>query len=120
MTKEAQEALYTNTVVPLITESGFPITLTHPNKGLYNPDTGYTPTADATSTGVAIEDESLLEGLPTSLAEKVEKVILAVGINEPKASEDEITFKGKTFKVIKLEPLEPGEVVFFYTVYLGA
>lgn len=119
MVKADQERLYAETVVPLIAESGFPITLTHPDNGVYNPDTGYTPGADDISQGFAIEDEFTIESVPSSIAEKVLKVILAVEINKPVASVDTITFKGASYKVLAVEPLETGEVLFFYTIYLG-
>lgn len=119
MVKADQERLYANTVVPLIKESGFPITLVHPNKGTYDPDTGYTPSPDDTSEGYAIEDDFTIESVPSSIAEKVLKVILAVEINKPIASVDTITMKGDSFQVLAVEPLETGEVLFYYTIYLG-
>lgn len=119
MTKERQQQIYAETVVPLITETGFTITLTHPNNGTYDPDTGYTPSPDTTEEGVAIEMESTYESIPTSLADKIVKTIMAVEITQPVQDEDSITFKGETFKVLFVEPLETGEVLFFHTVHLG-
>jgi hypothetical protein len=119
MTKEAQEAVAVKAVA-LIKESGFAITLTHPDNGAYDPDTGYTPSPDVLSHGFAIEDESEVDSVPTSIAEKVLKTILAVDIDRPVPDEDKMTFKGETFQVLGQDPLETGEVLFFYTIYLGA
>ena len=120
MTQEDQIALYKNTVVPLIAESGFPITLTHPNTGTYDPDVGFTPGTPTLSNGVAIEDEFEIDKVPTSIAEKVKKVVLAVEINKPVPNEDKLSFKGAEYQVLAVEPLETGNVLFFYTIYLGA
>jgi hypothetical protein len=120
MTKEAQQLLYTNTVIPLIKETGFLVTLNHPNNGEYDPDTGYSPVADTESIGYAIESKAEVGSLSTSLAEKLVKTIKAIEINEPVPNVDTMTFKGKTYQIIKQEPLETGEVLFLYTIYLGA
>lgn len=120
MTQEDQALLYANTVVPLIQESGFEITLTKPNNGAFNPDTGFTPGVATTSTGYAIEDEFEIESVPSSLADRIVKKVLAVEIDAPSVNEDTLSFKGADYQVLMVEPLETGEVLFYYEIYLGA
>jgi hypothetical protein len=118
MTKEAQEAVAIKAVA-LIEESGFPITLTHEVGASYDPDTGPVVGITELSQGFAIETEWEVDSVPTSIATSVKKVILAVQINEPIVNKDTLTFKNETYKVLGSEPLETGEVRFFYTLFLG-
>lgn len=119
MVKADQEALYVNTVVPLIKESGFPIILSQTTDTPYDPDVGFVPPVETPYDGFAIETESDYTSIPNSIVTKVVKTIMAVEIPQPKADVDTISFKGEDFSVLHTEPTETGEVLFFYTIYLG-
>jgi hypothetical protein len=119
MTEQDQLALYNDVVVPLIAESGKPITLIKPGTSNYNPDTGYDPGIPIIDEGVGLELEISEEEVPSSIAGKVVKVLMCVEIAKPEPHEDNIEIESVNYKVLKVEPLKPGNVLFYYTVYLG-
>ena len=122
MTYAEQLALKTDVAIPLITETGFAVTLTKPSESTstYVPGEGFTTSDDpVTSEGYAVETEADLTTLSGTIIQQLVKTIMCVSIDEPDPNLDTITFKDKTYKILHFEDLAPGEVSFFYTIYLG-
>lgn len=120
MTEQAQIDLYNNTVIPQIRESGTVITLHSANSGTFDPETGFTGgSADTDYTGYGLETESTLDSIPATVAEKVEKTIMAIEIPEPKQLQDTLLLRGIVYKILFVEPVQPGNVLFYYLLYLG-
>lgn len=120
MTEADQQTLYEETVVPAIKESGTSIILLSKNEGVFDPTLGFIGGgADTPYDGYGLEIESTFESIPSSVAEKVVKTIMAIEIPKPKQLQDNLTMRGETFKVLFVETTQPGNVLFFYTIYLG-
>lgn len=119
MTEQAQQDLYNNTVIRLISETGFPITLIKPNQGTYDPDTGFTPGVATNDEGFGLELETTDIVIPTGVAEKVLKTVMCIEIDKPDPQIDKIEIDSIQYSVLYVEPLKPGTVTFYYTVFLG-
>lgn len=120
MDRAEQLELQRDTVIPLITETGFPIILTRKTEYRYDPDIGEIPGETIEFNGNAIEIEMETSNLPESLASSVLKEIMAINLTDVKVKNDKITLKNKEYSIIKSEPFEIGTVLFYHTLYLGA
>lgn len=119
MTETDQQALYDNTVIRLIQESGTEVILKSETQGEFDPVNGFETGTVTETQGYGIETESSFETVPETIAEKVVKTIMAIEIDHPKQEQDIITMRGIDYKVLYVETTQPGNVLFFYTIYLG-
>ena len=128
MVREAQEALYINTVIPLIKESGLPIQLTYTSADTNEPFVGYVAGTLVTEEGDAVETDFKADSVPETIAPKVVKTIMVIfdsadvmsKVAPPKADRDKVIMDGSTYKVLYVQKTQPGHVLFFYTLFLGA
>ena len=127
------EALRDDTAVPLIREYGKPITLVRePDKSEldceYDPTTGKEVCKDPDTgevvdpgekqefAGSAVEDSynaSLIDGSAIRIGDRR---LLCVDIPRPKQGTDTLTVGERSYAVINVNPLSPGEVEIFYEV----
>jgi len=120
MTEAEQQALKDQTVIPLIIENGKIITLINPNQGAFDPDTGFVGGVPIDDTGYGLELQSNIETVPASLADKWKKTMMCVEIAKPVPEEDKLLVGTVTYKILGIDEVKPGNVSFFYTLYLGS
>jgi hypothetical protein len=119
MTKAEQEALYTNTVIPAIRENGKAVTLIKPNDGTYDPVLGFVDGEDVESQGYALEIATDYNKIPAHLMGTVKKTVMAIEISKPENNKDKLLIDGNEMLVLGFLETKPGEVNFFYTLFLG-
>ncbi len=128
MDKSAQEQLYKNTVKPAIIENGKECTLLRATLATNKPFEGYKPGVTTEFLGHCIELSSDADGVDESLARDAVKVVMCFFIDDTLMTEEHAvvpladTFKmgNKTYTITKVSETKPGNVLFFYTLYLGA
>ncbi len=128
MDKAAQEQLYINTVVPAIKESGKPLTLIRKGEATNKPFEGYKPGVETPYTGHCIELSATTDGVIETLAKDSLKVIMCTFDDDtlmteelaPTVGSDKIQVGNNKYSILNVQETKPGEVLFFYTLYLGA
>ena len=125
MTQAEQQALKVDVVIPLIKESGKPITLVSPSTedtGTdYVPGEGFTtPSVPIESYGFGVETEADESTVTETVISQTVKTLMCVEIPKPRPKIDSMIVDTTTYSIIHVEELAPGNVSFMYTVYLGA
>ena len=124
MTEARQQELYNETVVRLIKESGKPISLVKPtsaNVGTgYVPGVGYTtPAVPTTDEGYGLEIEADTKSVSSAIIEQTLLTLMCIEIDNPQPKKDSLTMDSITYSIIHVEKTQPGNVLFYYTLYLG-
>ena len=119
MTESEQLKLKLETVIPLVRESGKIIKLVKPNNGTYSDETGWTPGVPVEYFGWGITTDEKLEGVPTGIVDKTSATMLCVDIPQPSPNEDSLYIGIVEYKVLYIQPIDPGNVTFGYYVFLG-
>ena len=124
MTQAEQEQLKIDVALPLIKENGKAITLISPSSedvGTdYVPGQGFTtPSTPSESYGFGVEIEMDTSTMDATLIAKTEKAMMCTEINKPTPKIDKLLVEGIEYNIHHMTELKPGNVSFFYTLYLG-